>query len=92
MKITLNSQNISPKVTIREKKTISPIKGLYDKKETLILPNISQNIEIVKKEPISKYTQLVNKKMRISMNITKSKITTAFIQNEEEETLKKNRY
>jgi len=92
MKITLNSPNISPKVTIREKTTISPIKGLYDKKEILILPNISQNIDIVKKEPISKCTQLANKKMRISMNITKSKITTAFIQNEEEETLKKNRY
>ncbi len=77
------------------KSKYSPFKvSLYDRKNTIFLPNISENsgVEVKKKEFISKYSQRASEKLRLSMRRTKSKINTAFVNNEEEEHLKKNRF
>ncbi len=92
--INNNSINsyLSPKILIKDMKNTSMSKNI-NTKNTLILPKIPNNtLELKNRESISKYSKLAMKKMRISLNKTKSKIRTAFINNEEEETLKRKKF
>lgn len=93
-----NNKNIklkinSPKVFANSKPKNSSIKVSFDRENTLILPNISKDSgEINRKEPVSRFSQIASEKLRLNILRTKSKITTAFINNEEEETLKRKRF
>ncbi len=72
-----------------DKGSHSPVKSLININNSLVLPKISPHIEIKKKEPTLRYVNVAYENHRKSMICTKSKIRTAFNNNEEEETLKK---
>jgi hypothetical protein len=66
-----------------------------DRKSAIVLPDISKSQGSLKlniKRDNKSYFQRGNDKVRQSFNKTKLKINNAFIANEEEERLKRNRY
>jgi len=87
-----NSSEISIRNIEKDSKPQSPNKTLYNKKDTLFLPDILEEVENIKKQSISKTAQLASEKLRMTLNKIKSKITTAFLNNEEEESLKKHKF
>lgn len=78
----MNKKSLFIPIKIVEKK---------DKKKGLILPNISKSQGIIKKN-CKNFIQRAQDKIRISLNNTKFKVKNAFVQNEEEEKLKRSRY
>lgn len=86
------SSNNSQRKIVDDKIAFSPNKSSIQDSNSLILPNISQSIDVKRKVPISKYSQMANEKLKNSIIMTKTKLRTAFMNNEEEENIKKGRF
>ena len=64
---------------------------LPEKKNNLILPKIPTSTINMKKKEL-KFSNIITERQKMSLSNTKIKIKTAFINNEEEELIKRNKF